>query len=138
MKMMPALCIAMATMAGCVANFASAQAGAPPPYDHCFAGPFVLTFERGSAQLTEWHREVLAKVRSEAKHCGGVMMIESYPSDDGPPDLQKRRASVVFDHLKNSGVLPNRVAIGLPARPWPTPTEDGRQRHIQVFLAIWR
>lgn len=138
MRMMRALCIAIVTAAGCVANLASAQAGAAPPYDHCFAGPFVLTFERGSAQLTKWHREVLATVRSESKHCGGEMLIESYRSNDEPPDLQRRRASAVFDYLKNSGAATGRVAIGLQPRPWPTPTEDGRQRHIQVFLAIWR
>ncbi|WP_242414371.1 hypothetical protein [Sphingomonas panni] len=136
MKMTHALYIVIVMAAGCVANLASAQADAPPPYDHCFAGPFVLTFERGSAQLTEWHREVLATVRSEAKHCGGEMLIESYPSNDGPPSLQRQRASVVFDHLKNSGAPMDRVVIGLEARPWPTPTEDGRQRHIQIMLAI--
>jgi hypothetical protein len=138
MRMMPALCIALATVASCVAIPASAQAGAAPPYDDCLSGPFVLTFEQGSARLTKWHREVLATVRSEVKHCSGVMLIESYPPDDGTADLQRRRASVVFNYLKDSGAAMGEVAIGLQARRWPTPTEDGRQRHIQVFLAIWR
>jgi hypothetical protein len=77
-------------------------------------------------------------VRSEAEHCGGEMLIESYPPEDGSPDLQRRRAFGVLDYLKKSGVTMREVAVGLQARRWPTAAEDGRQRHVQVFLAIWR
>lgn len=135
---MRVFCIGLVTVAGCVANLAAAQAGAAPPYDHCLAGPFVLTFERGSARLTKWHREVLATVRSEAKNCGGEMLIESYPPEDGSLDLQRKRAFVVVGYLENSKAAIGKVAIGLQAQKWPTPAEDGRQRHVQVFLAMWR
>jgi hypothetical protein len=135
---MPALCIGLMLVADCVANLASAQVGAAPANDNCAAGPFVLTFEHGSARLTKWHRKVLETVRSESKHCGDEMLIESYPPEDGSTDLQRRRASVVFDYLKESGATMGKVAVGLQVQRWPMPADDGRQRHVQVFLAIWR
>lgn len=138
MKMTHTLCIALVTVAGCFANRGSAHAVAAPPYDSCIAGPYVLTFAPGSAQLTKRQKAVLATIRLEAKHCEGEMLIESYPSDDGPPNLQRRRSSVVYDYLKNSGVPTGNITIGLQAQPWPTPTEDGRPRHVQVFMVLWR
>ncbi|MFL9841658.1 hypothetical protein ABS767_11845 [Sphingomonas sp. ST-64] len=115
-----------------------AQALHAPPVSHCFAGPYVLTFERNSSDLTAWHKEVLTTVLSEAKKCGGEMLIEGYPTDGEIADLPRARSFKVFNYLARGGAITSRVVVGLRSERWPNTAEDGRERHVQVFLAIWR
>lgn len=118
---------------GLIMSQSVSQTGASPPIVHCFFGPIVLTFEPGSSQITDAHKEMLELAITEQPKCDGPMMIEGFLSNNEPSSLRLDRVMAVLEYLRRRGIDPREMIPALSGEV-SDPGASGRARHVAVIL----
>jgi OOP family OmpA-OmpF porin len=107
----------------------------------CTPGPYVLRFDLDSVELSADGVEILENIIANDRKCGDSrLFIEGFSEEHESSDLAGRRALIVHQTLRKSGMAADHIYIRVLGAKYPraTAAPGGREARNARVEVNWR
>jgi hypothetical protein len=110
-----------------------AEAQEAPIVDSCLAGPFELSFDHTSSELSPSNIAILNNALANGAYCGNSIFIETLPSPNVSPALQRRRLAATSNYVQAHATYLTNIRLRISSKKSAF-VSDEPERHILIWF----